>query len=267
MNATLTEPAAPPIGPSIDTTSPPVRAPIGPERYERQRSVLPRDAMQRLHAHVIGCGAIGRQVALMLANTGVGTLHLHDFDRVEAHNLAAQGFAEAELGDPKVLAVEATARGLNREVRLALHPFAVGPETFVDRFEGGAIDQLHQIALDPLAVVFACVDTMEGRRHLAENLGRLGGRRLLIDTRMSGEYGKIVTCRPGEPDSLRRYLDTLVSDAEAHQGACTSRTLIYAATFIAAAAVGLFARHVRRMGVPFLSDLHLADFGMCTEED
>ena len=42
--------------------------------------------------HIIGCGATGSWVALMLAKMGISNITCWDFDKVEEHNLPNQFF-------------------------------------------------------------------------------------------------------------------------------------------------------------------------------
>ena len=54
---------------------------------------------------VAGLGGLGSHIAIMLARTGVGHLHLIDFDVVEPSNLNRQAYNVKHLGLPKVRAL------------------------------------------------------------------------------------------------------------------------------------------------------------------
>src|SRR5690554_6161505 len=90
-------------------------------RYERQSEVLPDELRQKMSATVIGTGAIGRQVALMLATIGVPVIDLFDHDSVEAVNLATQGFPEQHIGLPKVSSVSDAIQQVNGQCRVRSH--------------------------------------------------------------------------------------------------------------------------------------------------
>ncbi|MDX3106550.1 HesA/MoeB/ThiF family protein [Nonomuraea angiospora] len=63
------------------------------------------------HVAVLGAGAIGGQVALQLATSGVGRLTILDDDRVELSNLHRQHlYAMRDLGEPKTAAAARTLR-------------------------------------------------------------------------------------------------------------------------------------------------------------
>ena len=74
------------------------------DRDIRQRGLIPADKLAKLHAVVIGVGAIGRQAAILLASMGVSRMTLFDPDFVAIENLAVQGYWPEDLGQPKVLA-------------------------------------------------------------------------------------------------------------------------------------------------------------------
>lgn len=57
---------------------------------------------------VCGLGGLGSNVAITLARTGVGTLHLIDFDRVEISNLHRQQYKVSQLGTNKTEAMKQT---------------------------------------------------------------------------------------------------------------------------------------------------------------
>ena len=54
---------------------------------------------------ILGLGGLGSSIAIMLARTGIGTLHLIDFDTVEPSNLNRQQYKIKHLGLPKTEAL------------------------------------------------------------------------------------------------------------------------------------------------------------------
>lgn len=99
--------------------------------------------------HVIGVGAIGSHIAEMLVRLGIETLHLYDFDTVEAANVANQMYREGDIGRQKVDALAQQLLGINQDVKL----------------------YLHEAGWDNHAVrghVFLCVDSIEVRRAIVE---------------------------------------------------------------------------------------------------
>ena len=69
-----------------------------PGVYERLRAA---------RVGIAGLGGLGSRIALDLARSGVGCLHLVDFDEVEPSNLNRQQYRIAHLGMPKTQALRA----------------------------------------------------------------------------------------------------------------------------------------------------------------
>ena len=62
---------------------------------------------------VAGIGGLGSQIALALARTGVGCLHLVDFDIVEPSNLNRQAYQICHLGKAKTMALKEEIKAVN----------------------------------------------------------------------------------------------------------------------------------------------------------
>lgn len=51
---------------------------------------------------ILGCGGLGSNIAMALARSGLGEIHIYDFDKVEYSNLNRQNFDQNDLGKSKV---------------------------------------------------------------------------------------------------------------------------------------------------------------------
>lgn len=60
-----------------------------------------QDKLSEASVAVCGLGGLGSAIAMALARTGIGQLHLIDFDRVELSNLNRQQYAACDIGRPK----------------------------------------------------------------------------------------------------------------------------------------------------------------------
>lgn len=100
--------------------------------------------------HIVGCGSIGSNVAEQLARMGCEKIHLWDFDRVEAHNIANQMFFNHQIGMSKVDAVEEMMLDINTDIKITKHPEGVKPDEVLNGY------------------VFLCVDSIDLRRSLVE---------------------------------------------------------------------------------------------------
>ena len=91
------------------------------DRYSRQVPLADigeagQERLLNARALVIGLGGLGSPAAMYLAASGVGTLVLSDYDRVEPSNLQRQIIhREADIGELKAASAQRTLAGINRE--------------------------------------------------------------------------------------------------------------------------------------------------------
>ena len=85
---------------------------MGPTREEMLRCLEKRhtkavqDKLSAAEVAVCGLGGLGSAVAMALARTGIGGLHLIDFDRVDLTNLNRQQYSLGQIGKPKPRALK-----------------------------------------------------------------------------------------------------------------------------------------------------------------
>ena len=202
-----------------------------PDRFERQRDLVPTDKLNEMTITVIGVGAIGRQVAIQLAAIGVRHLQLMDFDVVEPTNITTQGYFTEDLRQSKVFATAGLLRRIDPTIQV---------EPIVDRYRP---------SLPTGEVVFCCVDSISARSAIWRCLKEQC--EFWSDGRMLGETMRILTATDAE--SRQHYATTLFPQAEAQTGSCTSQSTIYCASIAAGLMVHQFTRWLR--GLPVSSDL------------
>jgi len=205
------------------------------DRDIRQRDLIPPARLARCHAIVIGVGAIGRQVALQLAATGVPAMTLFDPDTVGVENLAVQGFWEQNLGAAKV---DAVANVCHQQCpRLELH-------TVPRRFRRSDVrDRPANRDID--VAVFSCVDSIESRKLIWEAVKNRAA--FFADGRMAAEVIRVLVS--GFPSNDRLYAATLFTAGEAYVGSCTAKSTLYAASIAAGLMIGQLARWLRGLEV------------------
>ena len=127
-----------------------------PGRYARHELIegFDQDRLSRADVIVVGAGAVGNEVLKNLALLGVGGIEIHDFDRIELHNLTRSVlFNEEWVGRFKSeAAAEACAR--------------LDPNVRARAFTGDFRDHLSVERVRDADAVLCCVDNHEARIHL-----------------------------------------------------------------------------------------------------
>lgn len=214
------------------------------DRDARYRDLVPRARLDEIEAVVVGCGAAGRQLALILSSMGVRSLDLFDHDRVEAVNMGPQGFRPRELGMLKVDAVAADCRDQFPDISL---------NVYRRKFTRGDGKRWGKNT-----AVFSGVDVMDTRRAIWEAARERAG--FFADGRMAGHYIRVFAA--STPEHFEYYGTTLFDDGDGYEGRCTARTTLYSAFIDTGHMVANFAHWVG--GRDFVRDqtfnLNTADY-------
>lgn len=170
--------------------------------------------------NIVGCGATGSWVALMLAKMGISNITCWDFDKVEEHNLPNQFFDMLSIGYNKA---EELAILCNKFSSISIKK-NVERVTGKQRLEG---------------VVFMLTDTMSSRKEIFDMAIKLKPQiDLLIETRMDLCGGRIYTLNPYDFTHIKKYEETFYTDEDSAVSACgTSQSIISTAINIASLAV------------------------------
>ncbi|MDE5903282.1 MAG: HesA/MoeB/ThiF family protein [Muribaculaceae bacterium] len=100
-------------------------------RYSRNIACIGTEGQRRLSdasVFIIGCGALGGQVAMLLAGAGTGHIGIADFDTIDISNLQRQlFFAEAQAGQPKTAVIGERMRQLNSTIRVDVYERMIRP--------------------------------------------------------------------------------------------------------------------------------------------
>jgi sulfur carrier protein ThiS adenylyltransferase len=193
------------------------------ERYSRQESIINNERLSTMKVTVVGTGAIGRNCAIQLAAMGVQHLQLVDFDTIEESNIASQGWLEDDLGKNKVDALADYCKRINSEIKVK------------------AVSSRFGRNMDTGEVVFCCVDKMRARSLIADTAKQKAD--LFIDGRMAAETLQVYTAC--DEESHATYKNTLFSDGEAYQGACTAKSTIYCANVAAGVMTAQLTKYLR----------------------
>ncbi|MGN0144201.1 MAG: sulfur carrier protein ThiS adenylyltransferase ThiF [Clostridium sp.] len=93
------------------------------------------EKVKKAHVAVAGLGGLGSNVAISLARTGIGHLHLIDFDIVEPSNLNRQQYKIKHLGMFKTEALKSEIEEINPFIEVAVDTVKVTPDNIQSLFE------------------------------------------------------------------------------------------------------------------------------------
>lgn len=160
------------------------------ERYARQIRLeqVQQEGQRRLlaaRALVVGLGGLGSPAAMYLAASGVGTLVLSDFDRVESSNLQRQVIhREADIGEPKASSAARTLAGINAACHTVIRDWQLDDQELEDEVRAADI-------------VLDCTDNFSSRFQI-NRIAQATATPLVIGAAIRME-GQVMAALPGGP--------------------------------------------------------------------
>lgn len=218
----------------------------------RFKESLPLQKYRKLTIGIAGLGAIGRQVAILLAAMGHKKLYGADPDKIELKNVGTQGWRQGDIGHYK-------SHILERDLGARISSFTGTNDKFEDLLKQFQVRSMN------MDVFFCCVDTMQARHAIWEAVTtRIVGdgpkweeprknlQGLWIDARMTTRVIRIITVPLADNGAKKYYAKTLYTDAEAFDGSCTDRMTMYGANIAAGLMVSQLANWLNE--VPLVTD-------------
>jgi len=195
--------------------------------YIRQQDIISK--LKLSSVSIIGCGASGSCIGVLLAKLGCPIIDIWDGDQVEPHNLPNQYYPENALGKNKAEALE--------QVILQFTPPDLKPLISVHK---------EYYTDEPISanIVFLCVDGLDNRREVYRKLQIQKDIQWIIDTRMGAEYYEVHTVNMDDSNDKRSYYDTLKGDGMPLP--CTGRAVIYNVMSMSSIAISLYVKMVRQ---------------------
>ncbi len=149
------------------------------DRYHRHSLIdwFSQDDVKASSFAIIGCGAVGNEVAKNLALLGVGKIDLFDFDTIEIHNLTRSVlFRESDIG-------------LSKADVAGIRVKELEPEIEVNSYHGDFWDLLTFKQAKSYDCIVCCVDNFEARIRL--NQICLITKTNLINTGIDSKFSQI----------------------------------------------------------------------------
>lgn len=161
--------------------------------------------------HIIGVGATGSFVAMMLARMGVPVINIYDFDDVEIHNIPNQYYDTGDLGKLKAEALADKLRLINPDITVNVGKEAVTPED-VSKMSG---------------YLFSLVDSMKVRKELWEAAKANTNLINVWESRLGSDQARVYSLPIEEGLNYARYEQDFYDDDNAEVSACgTSITVL-----------------------------------------
>lgn len=192
--------------------------------HSRQNYFCPAENLTNLNVLVVGCGAIGRNVASNIGRLGVGSITLVDDDIVEPHNIVPQNWLTSHCGKPKV---EVLAKEIADQMVDSIQIRAI-PERWTPKVVGKDTEY---------DAVWTTVDNI-GTRKALYNYYRDKCKKF-FDIRIGGPMAQIFTISDMEKTD-DWYLNTLFDPSEAATFGCVQPMSNYLANIAAGISVGQF---------------------------
>ena len=192
--------------------------------YERFSGML--DTSNCAPCHVIGVGAVGRPLALMLARAGA-RVSVYDDDTVDWPNVGTQGYHADDVGKPKVHA-------LVDEMKRMLPP-----EKHTFRGYQKRVEEIKHF--ETWSHVFLCVDSMETRAQLTEDKATLHCYDIRCGSRVGNlQYYMGRRYNITEMEDYEIYKSSLFDDKESSPAPCGMQTMPHVSQFAAALAFNMY---------------------------
>lgn len=193
-----------------------------PDRIARYSSVT-NIPDQGPEITIVGCGAIGRPLALLLAQfLPAPRFRLIDPDTVEEANLGTQGWAPHDIGEDKVYALSNAILDVNPNAYVKIHTTRASAEQ-----------------LQSSSALFMCVDDMDVRKAIVSDTDAP----FIVDTRMAAEVAVVWPIHNATTRDL--WLHHWFSQDEAESLPCTARSTNYSASLAATLAMACFSQYLR----------------------
>ena len=163
---------------------------------------------QHTPVSIIGAGAMGSFIALLLAKMGCTRFKLWDSDLVESHNLPNQTYDVEHIGMAKVDALTLVLQRFNPDVQVETYNRFFSSEKDRDNLSG---------------IVIMSVDSMAARRDIGEAIRNNWSVDRAFETRIGFKYGEVNILDPLDPAKLNEWSNALRDDSEVPDGPCSEK--------------------------------------------
>ena len=205
-------------------------------------------SLRKEEINIIGCGAIGSNVALQLAKLGVEKLVLWDFDIVSEHNITNQIYNINDVGRPKVEALEEHLKLQNPTIKVI---------------------KKGKYSTQPLkGILILAVDSIELRHKIAKQQEYNIMLRLIIDGRIGLETSQAYCIDWTKSENIENYLkltDFKDNEVSVPVSPCgTTLSVSPSVQMAVSVMVGCLINYANKVENPTIIDIHAFRFKITT---
>ena len=173
-----------------------------------------QDRLARAAVMIVGCGALGGQLAMLLAGAGVGRIGIADFDTIDITNLQRQlFFSEAQAGKGKASIIGERMEALNSEIEVEVYQEMITQRNAEDVFS--RYDLIIDATDNPATKYF--IDNVTRRLGLPCCIGGVAGWRgqvvMLSGSGDSLRYGDIFSRPDADPSMMPCEIEGVMGPA------------------------------------------------------
>ncbi|CBG40575.1 thiamine biosynthesis protein ThiF [Helicobacter mustelae] len=173
------------------------------------------DKLKRASVAICGLGGLGSHIAIMLARSGVGKVHLIDFDIIEPSNLNRQSYMIEDLGKLKTKALQEQIKKINPFISTQIHTLRITEDNIPELFPGDDI-------------VCEAFDSIEAKAMLMQNFHRHFPQKILICGSGLAGYGESNSIKTHKITKNLYVCGDLTSEAQIGRGLMSPRVNICA---------------------------------------
>ncbi len=179
----------------------------------QQKYYFPRESIRPVT--IIGAGAIGSNIATMLARMGANDITVYDEDSVDSHNIAPSAYGSGDFATAKVDALRSI---IARDTEVSI------------------IAKRRMYAGEKLkGTIIVCVDSMHARKLVWNRVKNNPLVDIVIDTRTAEKFWQVFAIEPCKPDDIAHYEHFLAyEDAQAAPQMCGLHGIIFVSLAVAA---------------------------------
>lgn len=205
-------------------------------------------SLRKEEINIIGCGAIGSNVALQLAKLGIEKLVLWDFDIVSEHNITNQIYNINDVGRPKVEALEEHLKLQNPTIKII---------------------KKGKYSTQPLkGILILAVDSIELRHKIAKQQEYNIMLRLVIDGRIGLETSQAYCIDWTKSENIENYLkltDFKDNEVDVPVSPCgTTLSVSPSVQMAVSVMVGCLINYANKVENPTIIDIHAFRFKIIT---